>query len=185
VRLEDIGGRVAVRTSGGSVRARRVADSAHLQTSGGSIHVEEIRGDLRARTGGGSIQAEDIAGRVEARTNGGSIALGMVDGPVEARTLGGSIRVRFVDEPEGIIETGGGSIEVGFPEDAGTDLDAKTGAGRIRVEHPHVVARGARRQELLAKVNGGGQPLVLRSGAGSIRVRATSPRREAAATSWR
>jgi hypothetical protein len=175
VEVDEIEGRAAVRTAAGSVRISRVVGSAELQTSGGSVRIEELDGDLRAATSGGSVRAVDVAGRVEARTTGGGIDLDMVDGPVDARTGGGGVRVAFIDEPEGHLQTGGGSIEVRFPADAGTDLDARTAAGRIRVEHPHVVGRRSGRQRLVAQVNGGGPRLFLKTGGGGIRVRALKP----------
>ncbi len=177
VRVEEVSGGVTVQTAGGSVKLRRVAGSARLRTQGGSIHVEELEGNLRAQSTGGSIRGDDVAGRVEARTAGGTIHLAAVDGPVEARTAGGGIRVSFVDEPEGSLETGGGSIEVGFPEDAGTDLEARTSGGTIRIDHCDVVSLEQSRRRLIANVNGGGPPLLLRTVGGSIRVRATESER--------
>lgn len=178
VQVEGLGGRLWVRTSGGAIRASGVSGTTDLQTSGGSIAAERIGGDLRSRTSGGSIRVLDVAGRVDARTTGGAIDLETVDGPVEARTAGGRIRVAFVDEPEGTVRTGGGAIDVEFPDDAGTDLDARSGAGRISVAHDHVVTERGR-SRIVALVNGGGPPLLLRTGGGSIDVRATPRRRVA------
>jgi hypothetical protein len=177
VRVEEISGGVTAQTAGGSVTLRRIAGSARLRTEGGSILVEELEGNLRAQTAGGSIRGDDLAGWVEARTGGGTIHLDAVDGPVEARTGGGGIHVSFVDEPEGTLETGGGSIDIGFPDDAGTDLEARTSAGTIRVEHCDLVGIEQSRRRLVAKVNGGGPPLLLRTAGGSIRVRATESER--------
>jgi hypothetical protein len=173
VRVEEVSGGVTVQTAGGSVKLRRVAGSARLRTEGGSIRVEELEGNLRAQTAGGSIRGDDVAGWVEARTGGGNIDLVAVDGPVEARTGGGGLRVSFVDEPEGTLETAGGSLEVGFPDDAGADLEARTSGGTIHVEHGDLVSLERSRRRLIAKVNGGGPPLVLRTSGGSIRVQAT------------
>jgi hypothetical protein len=175
VRADGISGNVTAQTAGGSIKLRCIEGSARLRTGGGSIRIEELHGNLRVQTGGGSIRAADVAGRVEAKTGGGRIELTSVDGPVEARTGGGSIHTSFVDEPEGRFETGGGSIEVGFPEGAGADLEARTHSGRIRIEHRDVVKRERRGRWLVAEVNGGGPPLELRTRGGSIRVRATKP----------
>jgi hypothetical protein len=177
VRVEGISGGVTVSTSAGSIRLRRIAGSARLQTTAGSIRVEELEGNLRAQTTSGAIRAADVAGWVEARAETGAVDLVEVDGPVEARTTTGRIRVGFVDEPEGTLETGTGSIEVGFPEDAGTDLDAHTRTGRIRVDHGDSVSRERDQHRLVAQINGGGPPLAVHTSTGSIRLRITGSAR--------
>jgi hypothetical protein len=177
VRIEGISGGVTASNSTGAVRLRRIAGSARVQTTTGSIRVEELEGNLRAQATTGAIRATDVAGWVEARAESGALDLVGVDGPVEARTTTGRVRVSFVDEPEGTIETETGSIEVGFPEDAGTDLDAETRTGRIRVDHDDLVSLERDRRRLVAQINGGGPPLAARSETGSIRLRITGSSR--------
>jgi hypothetical protein len=174
--VEGIGGHLLLETAGGSVRIRRIDGTANVRTAGGSVRARDVSGDLRLHTSGGSIRAEDVGGRVDARTAGGSIKLQEVGGPVEARTVGGSVKVSFLDQPEGTLSTGGGSVHVEFPSDAGADLDARTQGGRIHVEHSHVPRESSRRR-LVAEINGGGPALELRTLGGSIRVNETPPYR--------
>jgi hypothetical protein len=65
---------------------------------------------------------------------------------------------------------------VSFPENAGADLEARTTAGKIRVDHQDVVSRERSRRKLVARVNGGGPLLELRTSGGGIRVHASELR---------
>jgi DUF4097 and DUF4098 domain-containing protein YvlB len=172
VSVDGIDGLVVAHTRGGRVEAHHVDGSVSVQTSGGAIEVSDVGGSVVADTSGGSIHAEDIRGNIEVNTSGGAIELTKVDGRIEATTSGGAISASFADEPEGILQTSGGRIDVGFPAHAHVDLDAETSGGSVSVDHTIDTSERAQRR-VVGRINGGGPMLRLRTSGGSIHVRKT------------
>jgi len=189
VQIAGVRGPLSVRSDRGSVEVASVTGSVSVATRRGSVSIDGARGDVAADVEWGRIEAEEIEGDVAARTGRGGIRLRDVDGAVRAHSDRGSIEVRFEGSPRGDIETTRGSIEVEVPKGAGFDLDARTDRGRVRLgddagefgdaadgsvagEDDEGFGPFRRRDDALARpVNGGGEPLRLRSGRGSIRVR--------------
>ena len=122
-----------------------------IHTGDGNIHGSELRGELRLRTGDGGIDLEKIDGKLNADTGDGQV-----------RVSG-----RF-DQIE--VRTGDGSIDLRLPEDLTANLDARTGDGNIQIDVPVLVSGSLGRNQLHGKMNGGGPPLEIRTGDGSIRV---------------
>ena len=120
---------VAIRTSGGSVEASRLAGTALVHTSGGSLRLEAIEGDVHGSTSGGSIHLRDLGGDAVASTSGGSITIADVLGDVRANTSGGSIEIDRV-AGDLVAETSGGHVQV---RGAGGRVDAHTSGGPVTV----------------------------------------------------
>src|SRR3954447_1998116 len=145
-----------------------------IHTGDGSISLFGLHGSLRADTGDGSIQAQDLDGRLEARTGDGSmhitgrfddLQLHTHDGSVELNVRPGShLRTGWR------IETGDGSIHARLPRDLAADLELRTGDGGIGVDLPTSSPMSKTAGETRGKLNGGGPPLVLRTGDGSINI---------------
>ena len=145
-----------------------------IHTGDGSIKLLGVHGSLRADTGDGSIQGENLDGTLEAHSGDGSVhvtgrfdrlQLHTQDGSVELNVqhgsrMGGGWRV----------ETGDGSVRVNLPRDLATDLELHTGDGHLRVDLPFSVEGMNSGHELHGKLNGGGPPLVVRTGDGSINI---------------
>ncbi len=145
-----------------------------IHTGDGSIKLLGVHGSLRADTGDGSIQGENLDGTLEARSGDGSVhvtgrfdrlQLHTQDGSVELNVqhgsrMGGGWRV----------ETGDGSVRVNLPRDLATDLELHTGDGHLRVDLPFAAEGMNSGHELHGKLNGGGPPLVVRTGDGSINI---------------
>ena len=87
IETQDVDGRVALSTGGGTIRAVRIglAAGAHspegardpfvarLETGGGHIFVGDVAGSLRASTAGGHIVAANVAGDAVLHTDGGHV----------------------------------------------------------------------------------------------------------------
>ena len=74
------------------------------------------------------------------------------------------------------LETNACRIEIALPPDVGLNVNAEANEGNITSEIPMVMER-AGRDGLKGTINGGGKSLVLRSGAGNIVIRSTTPMR--------
>jgi DUF4097 and DUF4098 domain-containing protein YvlB len=69
------------------------------------------------------------------------------------------------------LSTSGGGVTVVVSEHAAFSLDAATSAGRVTSDLPVTVIGKVERDRLKGTVNGGGKSVVLRSSAGSIRLK--------------
>jgi DUF4097 and DUF4098 domain-containing protein YvlB len=174
VQVDTVNGTVNVHTGDGSVHANSLNGSIDLHTSDGSITVDNLKGDIKLRTGDGSIEARDLDGKVEADSGDGHIRLAgrfealnikTGDGSVDAKVLPGSKMAASWS-----LRTGDGSVDLTLPSDFQADIDATTGDGHISLGIPVTVEGTFSKSAIRGKMNGGGQPLTIHTGDGSIRL---------------
>jgi hypothetical protein len=174
VEAESINGTVKVYTGDGSVKANSLNGNIDLHTNDGSITVNALKGDIRLHTGDGSIEARDLDGKVDADSGDGHIRIAgrfdalnvkTGDGSVDTRVLSGSKMASSWS-----IRTGDGSVDLVLPSDFQTNIDASTGDGHISLGIPVTVEGTFSNSQIHGKMNGGGQPLTIHTGDGSIRL---------------
>jgi len=174
VQVDSLNGNIAVHTGDGSVKASGLAGQIDLHTNDGSISVDNLKGDIKLRTGDGSIEARDLDGKVDADSGDGRIRLvgrfdllnvKTGDGSVETKVLPGS---RMASS--WTLRTGDGSVDLSLPSDFQSDIDASTGDGHISVGFQLSVEGNFSNSQIRGKMNGGGQPLTVHTGDGSIRL---------------
>jgi hypothetical protein len=150
-----------------------------VRSGDGSVEVSGLQGGVRINTGDGSIRAVCVGGAFDAHTGDGSVH---ADGRFEAldvHTGDGSVEV---DAAPGSrissawrIETGDGSVNVRLPGQLSADLDVRTGDGGLDVDLPLTMKTANNgdddHKELHGKLNGGGQPLYVRTGDGGVHIR--------------
>lgn len=174
VQAEAISGSVNIHTGDGSVKANTLNGNIDLHTSDGSISVDDLKGDIRLRTGDGSIEAHNLDGKVEADSGDGHIRInGRFDG-LNVKTGDGSVDTRVQAGSKmassWTIRTGDGSVDIVLPADFQADIDATTGDGHISLGIPVTVEGTFSKSQIRGKMNGGGQPLTIHTGDGSIRL---------------
>ena len=167
-------GDLQVQTGDGSVKATNLNGNIDLHTNDGSITVEGLKGDIRLRTGDGSIEARDLDGKVEADSGDGHIRIiGRFDG-LNVKTGDGSVDTRVQPGSKmassWTIRTGDGSVDLVLPAEFQADIDATTGDGHISLGIPVTVEGTFSKSQVHGKMNGGGQPLTIHTGDGSIRL---------------
>lgn len=174
VETSSLDGNVNVHTGDGSVKANTLSGTIVLQTGDGSISVDGLRGDIRLHTGDGSIEARGLDGKVNADTGDGhvklegrfdSLNIKTGDGSVEARVGNGSKMNTGWN-----VRTGDGSVDMSLPGDLQANIDASTGDGHISLGMPVTVEGSFSNSQIHGKMNGGGQPLVIHTSDGSIRL---------------
>ena len=162
---------VEVHSGDGSVEIAEVAGNVDVRTGDGSVAVNGARGNIRLHTGDGSISGRDLDGSVDAHTADGSVrlegrfdslAISTGDGRLVANALPGS----RVMQPWH-LQTGDGSVALGLPRDLGAHIDASTRDGHV---HSTIPLAGLRSSRAEGDINGGGPPIVVRSGDGSIQL---------------
>jgi hypothetical protein len=174
VQAESINGTVKVYTGDGSVKANSLSGNIDLHTNDGSITVDTLKGDIRLHTGDGSIEGRDLDGTVDADSGDGHIRIaGRFEG-LNVKTGDGSVDTRVLPgsrmKSSWSIRTGDGSVDIVLPSDFQTNIDASTGDGHISLGVPVTVEGTFSNSQIHGKMNGGGQPLTIHTGDGSIRL---------------
>ncbi len=173
----------------GSLRVSDIGDEVRTETGSGDINLDTVRGHVRAKTGSGSIRATAISGGFEGSTGSGTIHLEQtaagavwvqtgsgnldlegVHGSLQATTGSGSIRVAGNPSGAWTLHTGSGSVELRVAPEASFNLHAHTGSGGIAVREPLTLQGEIKRQDVTGKVGGGGVPVNVESGSGSIEI---------------
>ena len=176
LKFTHLKGPTGATTSGGSIELNGCDGPLKVDTSGGRIEAIDGSGSLEARTSGGSIVVKNFAGDTKVETSGGRLSFENINGKIIGRSSGGSISAKLKSPVPGDVnlETSAGSIDVMVPADAGLDVEAEASSGRVTSDLPFIGIR-TDRESMKGKINGGGKSLVLRSGAGSISIKPTSP----------
>jgi DUF4097 and DUF4098 domain-containing protein YvlB len=162
---------VEVHSGDGSVEVDPIAGSVDVRTGDGDVAVRGARGSIRLHTGDGSIHARGLDGAVDASSGDGSVnlegrfdvlAVTTGDGKLVASAWPGS---RVVQPWH--LETGDGSVALALPRDLGAHVDAQTGDGSVHSTIPLAKLASSHAE---GDINGGGPPIVVRTGDGSIRL---------------
>ena len=163
---------VSVRSGDGAVDCEAMEGRFSFVTGDGAVRASGLRGDVDISTGDGRVVLDDMDGRLKARTGDGhvqasgrfdSLDLSTSDGRVDATANPGS-RLRAAWS----VETGDGSVVLKVPHDIAAFLDARTRDGHINVDMPIETSGRLSRHSLVGELNGGGAPLRIRTGDGSI-----------------
>jgi hypothetical protein len=150
-------GKVNLRTGDGTIDVAGLKGEMDLQSGDGSENLEGIDGKLHAETGDGHIRASGRFDELDLKTG---------DGHVDVRAAAGSSLTTGWR-----LETGDGNVSLEVPGGLPADVDLRTSDGHIELDMPVITEGNIREGELHGKLNGGGSPLTIRTGDGSIHLR--------------
>jgi DUF4097 and DUF4098 domain-containing protein YvlB len=150
-------GSVNLHTGDGSIHLSNLKGAMELESGDGNLEVSSVDGTLRARTGDGHIRADG-------RFDGLEIDTG--DGRVETRAEAGSSLGSGWN-----LRTGDGSVVVELPANLAADVELQTGDGHISLDLPVTVDGRLKSNHIHGKMNGGGSPLRVHTGDGSIELK--------------
>jgi len=150
-------GQVNLHTGDGSIHLSNLKGSMELDSGDGNLEVDSVDGTLRAHTGDGHIRAEGRFDGLEIRTG---------DGRVDTRAAAGSSLGAGWD-----VETGDGSVTLEIPSNLAANVELESGDGHINLDVPLTVEGRLKDNHLHGKMNGGGPPLRVRTGDGSIELK--------------
>jgi hypothetical protein len=159
---------VQVSSGDGSVEANAIAGALDVRTGDGNVDVRQASGSIKLHTGDGSITARGLDGFVDASTGDGNVSLDgrfdalavtTGDGNLVANAAAGSRMVQAW-----ALNTGDGNVHLGLPGDLQAHIDARTHDGSVHSSIPlhHSSSRAH------GDLNGGGPPITVRTGDGSI-----------------
>jgi DUF4097 and DUF4098 domain-containing protein YvlB len=187
--LEGLRGPVDASTGSGNLVISAIGDRVNATTGSGGIELNDIKGRVKATTGSGGIRAAAIAGAFSATTGSGNVRVSQTaPGDVEVGTGSGSIDVAgargglrahsgsgsvTVDgEPvaEWRVEVASGNIRMRLPTQAAFDLQARTGSGRISIDHPLTVRGQLSPRRIEGRVRNGGVLVALSTASGNITI---------------
>jgi DUF4097 and DUF4098 domain-containing protein YvlB len=147
----------------------------NLHTGDGKIDLAGFKGDMDLHSGDGSENLEGVDGKLHASTGDGHItAQGRFD-ELELKTGDGHVEVR-ANQGSTLaagwrLETGDGNVSLEIPSELSADVSLHTSDGHIDLDMPIVTEGKIRENEIHGKLNGGGSPLTIRTGDGSIHLR--------------
>jgi len=150
-------GKVDLRTGDGKIDLAGFKGEMDLHTGDGSENLEGVDGKLHASTGDGHISAHGRFDELELKTG---------DGHLEVRAGSGSTLAMGWR-----LETGDGNVSLEIPGELAADVDLHTSDGHIDLDMPVTTEGKIREGEIHGKLNGGGKPLVIHTGDGSIHLR--------------
>jgi hypothetical protein len=168
------------RTGDGSIRVEGLSGRIDLRTGDGSIRAADTSGDLRISTGDGSVTVDRVDGTLDLDTGDGGVNVSGKLTAVKMHTGDGSIVYRA--EPGTTmtspwdISTGDGSVSLYLPSDFGAELDAHTGDGMIANELAIASTDSEgqpSKRTARGRLGAGGKLLRIRTGDGSIRLKAS------------
>lgn len=140
----------------------------------GNLSVTGLRGKLVLSANNGNVDVAGLDGKLEAATGEGKIRVsGRFDlltlrsefGSVDAVAMVGSKMVN-----PWRLGTGEGNVSLRLPPGFGAELDAETSGGKIAVAFPVTITGTPNRSKIRGRMNGGGEPLTLRTESGNIKV---------------
>jgi hypothetical protein len=106
---------------------------------------------------------------VDLRTGGGSLDVRDLKAALRGRTAGGSVDAELRGNRGISLVTSGGSIALSLPATVRASLDAHTGNGHVESNIP-LSSTEITDHSLLGAINGGGEPIYLRTSSGNIRI---------------
>lgn len=162
-------------TGDGSIAINDLDGRLTLRSGDGSIRGDRVQGQLMARTGDGSIAISDASGGVELDTGDGSVRLsGRLD-TLRVHTGDGSLTLDALDgstmSADWTLESGDGSINASLPATFSAEVSAQSGDGSIRVNDASASRGDQDRGRLQIRLGSGGRTLAARTGDGSITIR--------------
>lgn len=171
LRISSIGSSVRAHSGSGGIDIDGAAGSVTVRTGSGSIHASGVAGGFDGETGSGHLTLEQTApGSVRAQTGSGGLELRNVHGSLQAQAGSGDIRAEGEATGGWMVHTGSGSVRLRLPQNASFDLDAHTGSGSINLNHPVTVQGSTSKKDIHGKVGGGGVPVEVQTGSGSIEI---------------
>lgn len=156
----------------GSVEVDSLNGEVNIRTGDGHIEVQRLHGNMRLQAGDGHIQGRDLDGRADITTGDGHVDIDGRFDSLNIRTGDGSVTARVGRgsqvQSAWNIHTGDGSVDLELPGELQANLDASTHDGHISLGIPVMVEGTFSSTKISGKMNGGGNPIVVRTGDGSI-----------------
>lgn len=190
VELGEVHGTATIATSSGDVEADLLDGAVELSTSSGDFSFGRIQGAaltfssssgdfeadrvdvdrFTASSSSGDIQIDGTVGAAEVSTSSGDVRLGAVEGPLTLSTASGDVQAALTKPVRAEVSTGSGNVSLALPRAFAADVNLR--GGTIRIDDALGFQGQRARRSAEGRLGGGGQPLQVRTGSGTISLRA-------------
>ena len=144
----------------------------NLRTGDGKIELTGLKGEMDLHTGDGSEVLNDVDGKLRASTGDGHITANGRFDELDLKTGDGHVDVRAVEgsmiSTTWRLETGDGNVSLEVPNGLAADVALHTSDGHIDLDLPITTEGKIREGDIRGKLNGGGNPITIHTGDGSI-----------------
>ena len=174
VEVSDVKGNISIYTGDGTIHASQLAGTVDIRSKDGGVTADAVTGSIKLHSGDGAITGTRLDGKCAAASGDGRIRLTGRFDALDVKSADGSVTAHV--EPGSkmsstwSIATKDGAIDVDLPRDFQADIDASTRDGRISLGLPVAVQGEVAKTRVNGKLNGGGPPLIIHTGDGSIHI---------------
>lgn len=168
-------GDLRIETSDGSISVENLSGNVDLHSGDGELKVSALKGVLRMKTSDGAINGDGLDGKLDANSGDGRIRVEGRFDELKVKTGDGSVtataKAGSKIESAWNLQSGDGGIELTLPKDLQADVSASSGDGHVSSDIPLAVQGVFSKSRVNGKLNGGGAPLTIHTGDGSIHLR--------------
>lgn len=125
--------RLRVKSTHGDISITRASGHAEVTTTHGSIHMGEVDGTAAVRTSHGTVRIREVTGELRLNSAHGDIIVDRALAGVAAKTAYASVRIGEVASGSIVMETTGGSLDLGVREGTAAWLDVSSTYGTVDV----------------------------------------------------
>jgi hypothetical protein len=125
--------RLRLKTTYGDISVTRSSGHAEVTTTHGAIRIGEIDGTAVVKNSHGDVSLGEVAGGLRLNNAHGDSTIDRPLAGVTAKTAYGSVRIREVASGTVVMETTGGSLELGIREGTAAWLDVSSKDGTMDI----------------------------------------------------
>lgn len=159
----------------GDLRLSNLTGGMKLHTGSGNMDGHDVSGPITAEAGSGDVRLETKGGDARVHTGSGNIELRGVSGGLWIEAGSGDVSVEGAQKATWEVRTGSGNVDLRLPGNAGYQLEASTGSGRVVVDRPITMTVQGDLERSHHAINGqvgsGGPKLIVHTGSGDVNIR--------------
>jgi len=164
--------RLNVHLSSGDLTVEGHRAPATLETSSGDIWIENVTGTCSVSTSSGDVSGRRITGGLRVQASSGDVEIR--ESQLRGFYLHNSSGELTIETPltpgeRYVADTSSGDLHLLVPANARATVHLRTGSGSVDCGLPAEILRSSRR-EWIARLNGGGATVEMRSSSGSLHI---------------
>jgi len=165
-----------LQSGSGDMRLSNLTGGMRLHAGSGNMEAHDVSGAITAEAGSGDIHLETRGGGdVRVHTGSGDIELRGINGGLWVEAGSGDVSVEGTQTTQWEVRTGSGNVQLSLPKEAGYNLEASTGSGRVVMDRPMTMTVQGDLEKSHRSINGqvgsGGPKLIVHTGSGDVSIR--------------
>ena len=158
VKVVDIGGDLVVDNTSGEVRGSGVAGDVEIDNTSGTVNLQDLGEDFYLDGTSCDVNLEHVTGDVETDVTSGGVKIIGLGGGILHDGTSGDVEVHFAEKLLNScnIGTTSGDVSIAVAEESGMNIVLDTASGAISARLPSMEIVELSRDNLNARVMGGG-----------------------------